>query len=342
MAGMTALVRAFALGPGAFRVILALAVVLSHMSALNVGRPAVMLFFMLSGYWVLALYERMRGEPNALLLFWLSRSLRIFLPFLAAWGLATALFAALGLRIPQSQAGMALLGVASHKQDILGVSWSLDIELQFYLLVPLLGWALRRRPIWVCLAVVPLTLLGQALRPQDLVTVLAFALPFASGACLWHWRAEGRVFVTAGRAAGSVMLFLLVGGIVWMVPAAHPLLDKAATGAFATDGVTADLFGMLWSLVLLPYVFFNLQQRSSAFDRHLGNYSYSLYLVHFALLVALRDIPLGPGATFKLLCLAVILVAATGFYLVIDRPCEAIRLQVLAWARRRLTPAGAT
>lgn len=44
-------------GPGQFRIFLAALVVLSHLSSLGIGRPAVFTFFMLSGYWVLRMYE---------------------------------------------------------------------------------------------------------------------------------------------------------------------------------------------------------------------------------------------------------------------------------------------
>ena len=44
-------------GPGQFRVILAILLVFSHMSYVEIGRPAVFVFFMLSGYWVLRMYE---------------------------------------------------------------------------------------------------------------------------------------------------------------------------------------------------------------------------------------------------------------------------------------------
>ncbi|HEX5264198.1 MAG TPA: hypothetical protein VFW13_11760, partial [Phenylobacterium sp.] len=41
----------FVVAPGAFRLILAAAVAVSHVSRLDIGRLAVLLFFFLSGYW---------------------------------------------------------------------------------------------------------------------------------------------------------------------------------------------------------------------------------------------------------------------------------------------------
>ena len=43
-------------GPGAFRFFLASLVVVQHVSRLSLGHPAVLLFFMLSGYWVSRMY----------------------------------------------------------------------------------------------------------------------------------------------------------------------------------------------------------------------------------------------------------------------------------------------
>ena len=44
-------------GPGFFRLFLAAAVVVSHLSNLEIGRPAVFAFFALSGFWVMRMYD---------------------------------------------------------------------------------------------------------------------------------------------------------------------------------------------------------------------------------------------------------------------------------------------
>ncbi len=52
-----ALPTSVVLPPGQFRLLLAFAVVLSHISNFDVGRLAVMLFFALSGYWTARIWE---------------------------------------------------------------------------------------------------------------------------------------------------------------------------------------------------------------------------------------------------------------------------------------------
>ena len=46
----------FTFGPGLLRLTLALFVVVSHLTRYEIGRPAVFVFFMLSGYWVMKMY----------------------------------------------------------------------------------------------------------------------------------------------------------------------------------------------------------------------------------------------------------------------------------------------
>ena len=69
----------FRLGPGAVRLLLAAVVVVSHLSAINLGRPAVMIFFMISGFWVTRAWQEWAGGTTG---FMASRFLRIYPLFL--------------------------------------------------------------------------------------------------------------------------------------------------------------------------------------------------------------------------------------------------------------------
>ena len=62
------------LGPGMLRFILAAMVVVSHLTSLNIGRPAVLLFFMISGFWVTRAWQEWAGGTTG---FMASRFLRI-------------------------------------------------------------------------------------------------------------------------------------------------------------------------------------------------------------------------------------------------------------------------
>ena len=123
-------------GPGMLRLLLALLVWVSHASRLEVGGPAVMVFFMLSGYWVTGLYLRHNGSIAS---FMLDRFLRVW-PLLAIVAILTVA-ARLWLDVPAAghlASTLMLLGLATRNQDVLGVAWSLDFELQFYFALPFL------------------------------------------------------------------------------------------------------------------------------------------------------------------------------------------------------------
>ena len=91
-----ALKRSAVLPPGAFRLMLASAVVVSHASRFDVGRLAVLLFFYLSGYWVSRIYQS-EFAGRRWLMFYVGRWLRITpLYFIAMLAAALALD---GLRI---------------------------------------------------------------------------------------------------------------------------------------------------------------------------------------------------------------------------------------------------
>jgi peptidoglycan/LPS O-acetylase OafA/YrhL len=122
----------FVLPPGAFRLVLALAVVASHVTPLDIGRLAVLAFFFLSGFWSSRIWAQKFGS-GATLRFYAARWLRIaplYLLVLLTWAAIRG--------TPLHPENFTLFGVATTDRDPLRVSWSLDIELQFYLLLPLL------------------------------------------------------------------------------------------------------------------------------------------------------------------------------------------------------------
>ena len=126
------------LGPGAFRVFLATMVLISHVSIGRFGVVAVMVFFILSGYWVTRMFrQKYLRAPAPVSTFYLSRFLRLWPAFVAAVFVAIAIKFTIGDPTGLKDIYvLTMLGAASGKDDPLSISWSLDIEMQFYLLLP--------------------------------------------------------------------------------------------------------------------------------------------------------------------------------------------------------------
>lgn len=294
------------LPPGAFRLLLALAVVISHISKFDIGRLAVLLFFFLSGYWVTRIWEEKFG-PGSTLRFYAARYLRIAPLYLIAAGVA-----AVGLGSAYGPETFTLLGVASSDRDPLGISWSLDIELQFYLLLPLLA---LRWP-WVAVLSVPAAAAAWVLSERfGVVTVVQYLPAFALGA-LTHAR-QWRPSETT--AAASLGLFGLVTVATYLFT---PFADKTLPDPFHRD-----IYALFWMLPLLPYVARSLHVRSGRLDRHAGNLSYPLYLVHYPIIAGLTGW-LGGGGGVRLGAAALAILVALAFYMFVDRPIDAWRVRL--------------
>ena len=316
------------LGPGKFRVLLAVLVVFSHLSYVEIGRPAVFVFFMLSGYWVLRMYQQKYAPSSPVWVFYVSRFMRIWLAFATAFVLAFLIFASFST--PKSVgmlAGLPLLGIATTKRDVLGTAWSLDIELQFYLLLPLLSafliWIGRAsdRLTGLVLSSAGLTIIGWYLQLYyGLWSVLSYLPPFVIGTLIWHLRAR-----PSGRLALlSVGLFWAIGLWVALTPYLQPLLLRNVDGPF-----NEDWFGMVWIAVLTPLVIWNVQQESGAFDVHMGNFSYALYITHWPVIALMRPVLQPLSLIDRGVILLIIAAVSLLFYVTIDRGWEHLRRKTI-------------
>lgn len=265
---------------------------------------AVLLFFLLSGYWVTKLYYRMGASRVGA--FYASRFLRIALLYWLCFGLA-----ALTLNKTIDPLDLILFGVASRSSDPLGVTWSLDVELQFYLALPLLLAVGAKLPAWAATALVAgLTLTGVALvASTGIVTVFQYLPAFAIGIgiSLVNWNPE-RKTAYASLAAFAALSLAFVA-----IPQTRIMLDSSLP-----NPIDHDLFAFIWMLPLIPYVAHSLAATSGEGDRHLGNLSYPLYLVHYPI-IQLSNQALGPGLQAKIAALACSMVVALLLYWFFDR-----------------------
>jgi peptidoglycan/LPS O-acetylase OafA/YrhL len=298
------------------RLALALVVLVSHLSAFNIGRPAVVLFFVLSGYWV---SRRWLAGGDGVLGFASSRLLRIW-PMFALVSAATWVgMGSLGMpRASDPVAGLLLLGSASRGDMLISVAWSLDLELQFYLSLPLLWLAAQRVPGWQCVLLGFLAWgLGIWLMALGTWNFLLYLPAFAGG----MWLTRSRWQPSAGLALAGVAGFLLAGVVLAQWPVTLLLLIKGP----GLGLVTEHLGHLAWSALLFPGVAWVLAGPSSARDRQLGDVSYSLYLVHSPLITLLAAVLALDGLALKLVALPAILLATLLLYLWVDMPLESAR-----------------
>ena len=291
------------------------------------GYLGVYIFFVLSGFVIAYSTRGYRITPGFVGRFALRRSLRLDPPYWASI-IAAILIAVVGNRalhglertaVPTAGAVVAhvfyIQGLV-HVPNILGVFWTLCLEIQFYLLyVILLGVAQRagdrRWAVFGPVLLIALIVGSGAVPLENTIGLWAWPFFFAGAITCWYVEKD----VSAG-----------VWGAVMLATCACAVHDPARTGvALATAGAlaiaasshTAAGVSRLEALSLGP-VF-----------QYLGKISYSLYLTHLLVgsksaRLAIRVLHvkhLGYPAMIAILlgCLAVSIVVAHVMYVVVER-----------------------
>ena len=324
------------------------------------GDRGVQLFFAISGF-ILGLpfaAHRLAGGPRVNLrqYFW-RRVTRLEPPYFVSMLLVFAGAVLIGGRsatalAPHLAASLAYLhnaiyGVAS---TVNGVAWSLEIEVQFYILVPALAalFAVRGR-----------------LPRRALVAALAVALMTAQWYTLSPYGPQRLALSIYAAAQYFLVGFLLADVYVvdWgMRPRSEWRWDLVSL-------VGWPLAWWLWRDRWLPHLFFpgvifilycaafrGVAVRAFLRNRWIatiGGMCYTIYLLHFAVIAAFERVlawvpstgrPSGDLVVHALLVLPPLLVVCAGFFALVERPCMdkdwPRRLKAWAWALRTRRVAG--
>jgi peptidoglycan/LPS O-acetylase OafA/YrhL len=256
------------------------------------GYLGVDLFFVVSGFLMASLYDMSRLSAGA---FYLKRATRILPAYYATIFLTVgagaaillphelgdvvkSAFWAIGLADNISSWAQASYFDSSYFQPLLHL-WSLGVEVQFYLLFPLIAWFWRKAPWAVVLAAAAsfaACVIIDPISPKTSFFLTPFRLwefaigIFAAKAALAWPRLQGvRVAPWVG-SAGLALIALLV--FIPVPEEAHP-----GPAALAMAGATAAILMFGLPLAALR----SLPGRALVW---LGDYSYSIYLVHYPII----------------------------------------------------------
>jgi len=317
-----------------------------------VGFRGVELFFVISGF-ILALpfaaYHIHGAAPVSLRQYYLRRLTRLEPPYfvtalalfvLAVWYTkqnATTLF-------PHLLASLAYLHgtVYGTSSIVIGVAWSLEIEVQFYLLVPLLtllfavqSRGLRRISL---LALILITLAAQDLFMEHSgrasLSILAYLQFFLTGFLL------AEVFVTDWKqspVARTSWDFVTLAG--WPLVFVMLQSDRLAHWVFP-------------ALVFFLYCAafrgrFSRQMFSNRWITAIGGMCYSTYLIHYEVISAVgrftREIGAGLPYWAYLLMQSVligvpIVCVCSLYFVLLEKPCMRREWPRRLWSRIRTTP----
>lgn len=325
---------------GFIRLALAFMVALSHagvaIGGRHIGVPAVVVFYVLAGYIValqFSVISRGRSRPAAVAAFWRDRALRLFPIYLAV----LAFMAAVAIAVdPESYFLSRDFGAACAAGNLfvvpmnffafngfdqcalIPVSWSLGLEMQFYLLFPLLA-LLRPGAMWAA---------GAAS-----VGVYIVALAGVIDSDIWGYRLlPGTLFMfLMGVLLGQAHL---AGDrrreVMALATAPAALCGLALISSTPQAGVFFTIETLVGLAAAVPLILIGRSVPRSRLDDYAGLAAYPLFLMHFGFIWIFRAFDpeslAGPAGLFAYL--AATAAGALALALVIDRP-------IGDWRRRR-------
>lgn len=323
---------------GAFRLLLAVLVAVSHMgktfAGLNPGVVAVISFLIISGFVMTSLIERNYKTTASVGRFYLDRALRLYPQFLLYFLASCAVIDWLLPGTPQAAEltieniltsltmlplGFYMFGVGSSW--ILPAGWSLGLELCFYLVFPFLLIFKLRGVAFVlsvgvflvaCFGYINTDVYGYRLLPGVLFI-------FLCGSYLYRPQAKGLLVAGLTTVAASVLFVAIMTGVI----ARHPF------NAEVTLGIA---LGIPAVLVLTRFKYHRV-------DELLGNISYGVFLNHFVVMYLLRGFwPVAYDAQM----VTVVLVLAFGLsgvsYYFVEKPILALRHKLRAGLKTTAAP----
>jgi len=311
---------------GAYRLLLAMLVAISHMgvqvAGFNPGVVAVISFLIISGFVMTSLIDRNYNSLRQVPLFYLDRALRLYPQFLLYFVISALVIHFLLPGTPPAAAltlhnilgsllivpmGFYMYGL--NLPDILPPAWSLGLEMCFYLVIPFLiifnarGWAFAASLLVFLVAMagyINTDLYGYRLLPGVLFI-------FLCGSYLYRASSKGVMVVWATL----VMAVLLCLAITSSVLPRLPFNTEVALGL----------------AVGIPAVYLLSQRRYHRLDDFLGNLSYGVFLNHFVVIYGLRAFAW--PADYTTSSISVVLLLSVGLsivsYYYVERPALKLR-----------------
>ena len=235
---------------------------------------------------------------------------------------------------------IAILGLTTSPIIFLTPAWSLDVEVQFYLLAPLLV-TLRRFidiKVQLILSLVVLGIILYCVPVENRISHLLLYLPFfLSGALLYY---SGKIF----SAKSSLYFLLAAAGIVLVniiVPDLREGFLKKDLPLFGLHQYQ-DQVNVVLALLTTPFLSRNVTQKVT--DNNDGlwlSMSFVLYLVHWPILNMYTTTILLQGEKYKILYLILFyLISLLAAYLIttkVDRYCEGFRRKWLSKQQKKMT-----
>jgi peptidoglycan/LPS O-acetylase OafA/YrhL len=326
--------------PGLFRLFLSLVVFFSHTSRFNLGPTAVFVFFLLSGFWIYKMWTAKYSRATAPYFTYItSRVWRLMPVFLLCSAISwVALYARHAIPViqdPLHQVISNLLIIGYHGLTFWPntPAWSLDIELQFYLIAPLLIFLIvRSRTFFLLIAAI--SLCAGAVASVGMIDTTLTVMPYLVFFCLGIVVAQG-TWRPGPRLAWCSLLAVPVFVAICLAGPLRPAIIGAVEVDAPMHAWNVPICVVV-ALILAPWAFYTTGQKASPTDAMFADLSYVVYMLHYPVIEMLNS---GGGWTIRHLIEMVesIVIVAVGSLLIwrfIDHPINQVRAR---WVTARLT-----
>ncbi len=315
--------------------------------AFDVGDRGVEVFFVISGFVIAHSIGRVRPDLPGAANFILRRQVRLDLPYWTVIALAVVDAAVAARRSvagppPVPTAGAVLLNlfylqhVVPHGTHLLGVAWTLCLEIQFYLLfmaAMMVGYRLSGRranpgpvTVWVVIASA-IGCLWFARRQFAVAMWFPSFWPYFALGAVCYWATHGHL--SRWAASGYAAAFAAAA----VVAATPPAPGDRAMGSYMLVALLTA--ASLYAAAVLGRL---RTWGRNAVVQHFGRLSYSLYLVHLLVATAVARVAVavphhGRGATLGWLALTLAATVAAAELL-----HRAVEVPSMRWAARLKRP----
>jgi exopolysaccharide production protein ExoZ len=299
------------------------------------GMLGVQLFFVLSGYLISASAAQHSLRHDAV-----HRVMRIFPAYWVAFALLALMVSwRLPLERITEHPGAFLLSLANLQQlyavallemDVLSVSWTLTVEVLWYAVAPLVLLATRRSPWATFVSLLCISTVWTFLASRQLLTPL-----YAAGLeALSRPPLPGQLHVLIASAFPAQLVFFGLGGLVFhfrerlhrLPMAVWPATAGVCLAALPWTHAWPMLSGPLGGLGLTALFVWLLRSPDlpSRFLQFTGRISYSIYLLHFPIIVGAYKRFGHLGTVHLVITLALIFGLAWLLYRWVERPGMAL------------------
>ena len=307
-----------------------------HFGPAREGHLGVMVFFTLSGFLMGLLYLGQPVTRRTVAAYAVARVSRIAPPYLIVVLLAFAVYTLADPAFPYAIGPQNLLRHLLFSGNV-SVLWSIPPEVQFYALFIGLWWAVQRaatgRGAGALIAVLAITVAAICLRGMVPGTFVASKLHYFLMGSLLGWLHPRLRAV----AISTLSLTLLQAG----------LLICFAFFMVGTIGLGENYWLDLAPVLVCGLVVFAFSHDRTAVDtvlaarplQWLGDWSFSLYLLHVPALYLLNKAGLMESTPARWTSVALAIAACAGFSLLVEHPaCAATKRRLNALVRRVDTP----